>query len=69
MKGSVLEDFSAWAKEVDREWAGFCLVINGVHIDTAVRILNGTYTSEPKNKLREQIEDALRYGKKRRAKE
>lgn len=59
MEKSLKSRISAWAKG-RRERAGWCLVTAGVHIDTAIRLLNGTYSSDPKEKLREQIESALK---------
>ena len=52
-----------WVKETGRERAGNLLVKWGVHIDTAVRILNGTYTAQPKDDLKGRIEGAMEEGK------
>jgi hypothetical protein len=44
---------------VGREKAGKRLVAAGIHIDTAMKLLNGTYNSEPRRELREAIEKAV----------
>lgn len=59
MTNSLKEKISKWINQIGRESAGLALLLSGIHIDTAYRILNGTYKSDPKKELMDKIERAL----------
>ena len=60
MESSLTVKILKWSSEIGRKNAGKRLVMAGVNIDTAVRLLNGAYDSTPKKELAEAIEKAMK---------
>lgn len=56
---SIKQDLAAWIKKIGREDAGKRLVLAGIHIDTAVKLLNGAYPSKPKMEMENLIRGAI----------
>jgi hypothetical protein len=59
MDKALIKKIIKWREQIGRKEAGRRLVMAGVHIDTAVMLLNGSYKSEPKRELNELIEKAM----------